>query len=214
MPATLVLVTALLDWLPAAVGRLGGHGVVLRAAALALIFCGAATYLSIQHHMIRRKRFEVAAGSADSFRSDPRARFVNEALLHISRRAGAGETLAVLPEGVMLNYLCRRQNPTRYINFMPPEMILFGERRIIAAFEGRPPDWIALVPKDTSEYGPRFFGKDYGRELFEWIKRNYRPPDRIDLRPLQDNRLGILLLSRIKAPAGQPGPRAIKTAGQ
>ncbi|MHC4984013.1 MAG: glycosyltransferase family 39 protein, partial [Planctomycetota bacterium] len=54
MPATLVLVTALLDWLPAAVGRLGGHGVVLRAAALALIFCGAATYLSIQHHMIRR----------------------------------------------------------------------------------------------------------------------------------------------------------------
>ena len=38
----------------------------------------------------------------------------------------------------MVNYLARRVNPTPYINFMPPELIMFGEENMVAAFRSSP----------------------------------------------------------------------------
>jgi hypothetical protein len=79
---------------------------------------------------------------------------------------------------------------------MPTEMILFGEPEIRAAFQGHPPDWIALVHKDTSEFGFRFFGQDYGQSLFAWILEAYRPVGVVGAIPLRDGRYGILLMKR------------------
>ena len=50
----------------------------------------------------------------------------------------AGATLAVLPEGVMLNYLLRRDSPLRVINLMPPELLVFGEEGILHALGAQP----------------------------------------------------------------------------
>ncbi len=75
----------------------------------------------------------------------------------------------------MLNYLARLPNPTPYINFMPPEAILFGEDAWLAAFRETPPDVILTVPKDTSEYGRGAFGQGYGRDLAGWVQNTYRP---------------------------------------
>lgn len=109
---------------------------------------------------------------------------------------GEGQTLAVLPEGVMLNFLLRRANPTPYTNFMPTEVVFFGETGMAEAFKALPPDWIMLVHKDTSEFGFRFFGQDYGQALFAWIMEAYRPVVVVGAIPLQSHRHGILLLSR------------------
>ena len=45
------------------------------------------------------------------------------------------------------------KNPTSHINFMPVELMLFDEDRIVECFQAHPPDLIALVHKDTSEIG-------------------------------------------------------------
>jgi hypothetical protein len=173
-----------------------GAGSILRAAAAALILGGIVSHLERQNNLMGLKKVQVAPESADSFRADPHGTFVNAAVNEINILAGPGETLAVLPEGVMINYLCRRANPTPYINFMPPEMILFGEERMLEAFKAHPPDWALIVHKDTSEYGPRFFGSDYGQRLYGWVMRNYRPIKLIGAQPLQGNEFGILILRR------------------
>ena len=100
---------------------------------------------------------------------------VEEALRRIEQRFPEDATLLVLPEGVMLNYLLRRPTPTRFISFMPPELILFGEERMLEALDAHPPDGVILVHKDTSEYGLPLFGRDYGRRIFDWVERRYRP---------------------------------------
>ena len=84
----------------------------------------------------------------------------------------------------MLNYLSRRANPTPYINFMPPEMVLFGQDRMLEAIRVGRPELVAMVPKTTDEYGfPRGFGKDFGQDLLAWLNAQYAPLFRTAGRP-------------------------------
>ena len=145
-------------------------------------------------HEVYNAKPHVVTGLLDNFRADARGDAVNTILDEIGRHVPSDATLAVLPEGVMINYLSRLNSPTPYINFMPPEMIVFGESNILAAFQDNPPDFVVLVHKDTSEYGPRFFGRDYGQQLFNWIRDNYRPVSLVGATPFQTDDFGILLL--------------------
>jgi hypothetical protein len=99
----------------------------------------------------------------------------------------------------MLNYLSRRVSPVPYTDFMPTEFAIFGEDAILDSFRANPPDYIALVHKDTSEFGYQFFGRDYGQQVYAWIEENYRPAALIGDMPLQDARFGILFLQRNRA---------------
>jgi hypothetical protein len=79
---------------------------------------------------------------------------------------------------------------------MPPELIIFGEPRIAADLETEPPRFVALVHKDTTEYGARSFGQDYGRALMTWVEQHYRRVELIGTEPLREDGFGIVLLER------------------
>ena len=84
-------------------------------------------------------------------------------------------TLAVVPEGAMINYLTRRKNPTGQLMLLPVEMAMYGEANVLAQFRTGPPGYILLLDRNTSEFGKKGFGKDYGLDLQRWIDRNYHP---------------------------------------
>ncbi len=197
MPATLVLVVALFDWIPKALRQYGGSVLVFRAGAFVLVAGLVFAYLSMQGQIMARKDRWVVGPVGDRMRVDAlRGELVNKALEVFPEMIEKGQTLAVLPEGVMLNYLLRRSNPTPYTNFMPTEVILFGESAMLEAFREHPPDWIALAHKDTSEFGFRFFGQDYGQALHAWIMEAYQPVGVVGAIPLKTHQYGILLLKR------------------
>ena len=110
----------------------------------------------------------------------------------------ADSSLLVLPEGIMLNYLTRRPNPTPYHTFMPPELAIFGEKEVLESFQQHPPDYVVLIHKDTVEYGVGFFGQDarYGQRLRQWVDRNYVRVLRILNEPLHNESFGIELWLR------------------
>ena len=195
MPATLITIAALLCWAPAAIDHRGGNGSVFRAAALAVLTVTIFAHLEVQQSYLRWKTHPVSQG-ADLILSDPRGEMVNAALSAITSRIQSNQTLTVLPEGVMLNYLSRRTSSVPLMNFMPLEFALYGEDRILESFRARPPNYIALVHKDTSEYGFRFFGRDYGQTLWAWVQKNYHPVALIGDPPLRDEKFGILLVGR------------------
>jgi len=195
VPAAMVLLVALVDWVPALVRRVGGYAPAFAAAVAGVWLAAMGVHLRVNASYIARKT-EVVSSGADAFLARERGPAVRLALGEIERRVGAAHTLAVFPEGVMLNYLSRRGNPTPYINFMPLELALFGEGRIVEAYRAHPPDFVVLVHKDTAELGFRFFGQDYARGLFSWIRADYRPVLVIGAPPLRDHRFGIQLLRR------------------
>lgn len=103
---------------------------------------------------------------------DPRGRAVNQCLAQF-QALPADATVAVVPEGAMLNYLAKRVNPTKYINLMPPEVLMFGESNILQDFQQHPPTYIVINDgSDPGEYGYRSFS-DYAPGLSAWLAGNY-----------------------------------------
>jgi hypothetical protein len=106
---------------------------------------------------------------------DPFHGTVEIALSWIEKNAPPDATVAVLPEGAMINYLGRRVNPTRHLVWVPPLMAVFGQTNMTADFEKNSPDYVLIIARSASEFGVSFFGYDprYGMELMRWIEGHY-----------------------------------------
>jgi hypothetical protein len=179
MPAVLVCAAMLLCWIPREVKQFGGNGAVVRAVALLIFALLIAVHLRPYAQLFHDKPLNVGTGM-DVFRCgilgrpDPRGIAVNRMLAELEKLPPSA-TLATVPEGVMLNYLSRRTNPTRYTNLMPPEVVMFGQDRILQDFKQHPPDYIVIVRgSDPSSYGYKSFAADYGAQIFQWIMDNYQ----------------------------------------
>jgi hypothetical protein len=197
VPATMLAIVMLLTWIPRYIERRGGDGWAIRAAVMAGLIVWSDYNLRECNYYLSARTEPVVAGQERVYATEFHGQVVNTMLAQM-QRVPPEATVAVMPEGVMLNYLMRRINPTPYTNLMPPEMIMFGEENILRAYQDHPPDYIILAHKSTSEYGVPFFGKDYGQRLFGWVIQNYHaqgPP--IGNMPLQDEmRFGMILLQR------------------
>ena len=97
----------------------------------------------------------------------------------------------------MLNFLARRVNPTPYPSLMPTELAAFGEAAPLRELERHPPDYVVLAQRDTSEFGVKFFGRDYARAIGRFIETHYRPVWLAGAPPFRDDRFGLLLLERL-----------------
>jgi hypothetical protein len=138
---------------------------------------------------------------ADRFIVDrTRGEIVNQLLAHLQAVAPPDATITVMPEGVMINYLSRRPAGTRYFNFLPPELAMFSERAMVDALAAGPPEFIALVRRDTPEYGTRAFGQDYGVELLNWVTANYQINHQFGDAPAPDHPTFYILLLQRGAP--------------
>jgi hypothetical protein len=199
MPATMLVVIALFGWIPSAIRRRDGSPAAFIAgiggawAAVVLI------HLVISAQAMKRLTVPVGSG-ADQFWADSvRGTCVNNAVV-AAEEIPASKTIDCFPEGIMINYLSRRRASTPYVNFNPPDLLLFGEDEMIKALNESPPDFIFLVHKDTSEFGERFFGHDYAQKLNEWIEERYveetLPNLDLGAEPFRDNRFGIRLMVR------------------
>ena len=195
MPGTLVAIAALVTWLPARIERAGGSARPLLAAGLALWLSFVLVHLETTRDYLAAKTVRVGRGG-DAFWADERGVFVNDMLAHVEREVASGRTLTVLPMGLTLNYLSRRASSIPHIYFMPSDMVMYGAERVVERFLATPPDYVALVHHDASEFGARFLGQDYAQALYQAIRSRYHVIARTGDVPLVDERFGIELLER------------------
>ena len=199
------------DW-PSDAGQIGlGTGdrglKPFRAAILIFFLAGLARLLIHSGLFYKDKDFVLGSGGDRIVTYDPK--IVNpksaptgaamaSAAAWIESHTAPTSTLAVLPEGVMLNYLTRRDNPTPYVVFAF-EVWAFGEQTMLAAYKKNPPDYIVLIQRDSSEYGVPYFGlqKGYGFDVMQWVRQNYEPVYLIGSEPLQSGAFGIRILKHL-----------------
>jgi hypothetical protein len=173
-----------------------------RAAILIFLLAGLAR-LTIQSALFYKdKDFTLGSGGDQIVTYDPKidptGAAMASAVAWIETHTAPTNTLAVLPEGVMLNYLTRRDNPTPYVVFAF-EVWAFGEQKMLATYKENPPDYIVLVQRDSSEYGMKYFGqqKGYGFDVMQWVNTNYEPVELIGSEPLKNGAFGIEILKRL-----------------
>ena len=207
VPGTLILIVALLDWLPAWFGA-KDHRLVYTGAVLSVLaICVVASF-----PLFHPSRYPVGSGS-DAFLSDRRCQLVVPLLEDIRHRVRPGETLCVLPEGIMINYLTRIESSVPFDCFIPPVLQMFDERKIVASFRAHPPDYVLLCHRETPEYGPALFGRDYGRELSSWVMERYSPVAQYGHDPMSEDGDGFILMAPRSAQDGKSIQSMDKEAG-
>jgi len=172
LPGAMVMVILLLHRIPTWIDGAGGYGASFRLSALVFLLLVGLAFFWPSVLVYRDKRLSYGHG-ADGYKVQNRYVVMQRLLDRLPSLVGPDETLLALPEGIMLNFQTRRRNPTPHINFMPPELIMFGERQIIAALEESPPDVVVLIKRRTIEYGFETFGNGYGEELMRFIASRY-----------------------------------------
>jgi 4-amino-4-deoxy-L-arabinose transferase-like glycosyltransferase len=210
MPATMLLIIALFHWIPAALTRHRGSAAAFIAGVGGVWAAVLVVHLAITGLKMKPLTVSVGSGSDQFWADAPRGNCVNNAVL-AAEQIAPDKTIVCVPEGIIINYLARRRTATPYVNFNPPDLLLFGEDNMIAAMNQSPPDFLFLVHKDTSEFGERFFGHDYARNLNAWIEARYveetLPSLDLGAEPFRDYHFGIRLM--VPRPAADSGPRLI-----
>ena len=173
---------------------------------------GVIVSLSLFKIAYQESRYPVGDGP-DQFLGDQRCEFVAPLLEELHHRVRPGETMCVVPEGIMINYLTRIESSVPFDCFIPPALQMFDERKIVASFQARPPDYVLLFHRVTPEYGTALFGRDYGRALYSWVIERYTPVAQYGPDPMSEDGDGFILMAPRSAQEGTSDPSKDKAAG-
>ncbi len=190
LPLTMAMVLVSMVTAPSLVARLP------RATGAAFRLCGLGFFVvvSLQVQAFSRAvmadKTEPLGSGADLMygRGEPglalSAPGIREVMKRLELHVPSQATLAVIPEGMMVNYLLRRDNPTPYMaDWVGRHLFesLGGSEVVIATIAKAPPDFFVFlyrlneVPLPGYEIaGPNGYAKD----VIAWIKANY---DRIEM---------------------------------
>ncbi|HWR96979.1 MAG TPA: hypothetical protein VN317_01010 [Candidatus Methanoperedens sp.] len=208
MPATLLVVCALMSWAPSRLDAVGGAGIALRCATGILLAVFVFAHWRIEDRLLSAKVYQVGAGP-DRFWADHRGRNINAAVEAVRSLTAADSRLFVMPEGAIINYLARRENPGRLLGFVPNGFV--QETEIVRVLQDSRPEMIAITDRDVREFGSLPLGSGYGREVMALVNRDYQLVRQFGPSPFVPNGDGIALLARRAGGTSRsPGPPAAR----
>jgi len=196
MPAGLLLVAILVGIVPELARRAGGNGVFARSAATALCAAAVLGCLRVSAERYAEKdRWVGPPGDeirVESAERAPRGVRMGALQSRLAELLPPDATLMVYPEGAMLNYWLRRDNPSRYMLYLPTELDAAGRSAVLADLRAAAPDFIVLLQRGHGEFGVGPFGRDprNGRALVAWIRSNYEPVERLGPEPFTGRGFG------------------------
>ena len=174
--AAVLIPAVLLGELPARLhfGRWGTGTAI--ASALCLLLPGVIILAGESFRLLALRTYAVSEGR-DRFYTfppqiDPRGVLVDEASKKL-RQAASGQTLLVLPDGEMINYLARMPNSIAPFEYYTPEVAGLHEGILVEELRRHPPDWVAIVSRDLRESGIQRYGAEPGKgqEIMRWVSK-------------------------------------------
>jgi hypothetical protein len=212
MPAALFAAALALREVPAYVRRRGGCVATARVLVATLLVVIAARFTAQSLEWYRRMNYPVGGGADRILTFDPfYSNFgpvMRQTLQRLRTELAPGQMFVALPSGVMLNYLSRRRTPLRWFDFTPVDLASIGESRVVAALERARPGHALLVARPTGEFGVPYFGRDYGRALWAWMRRRYRPLHQVGSVPFAGRGFGIVIARRTGLRSRRAGMQA------
>jgi hypothetical protein len=124
-----------------------------------------------QHERYAQKRYAIVTprGTFYDWNAD-RARTLTSVI-----GAVQGGSLAVIPEGITINYLAAVPTTLSFHTFTPVEVDApRTEEAIVRELVAHPPDRVLMVSRDLREYGARGFGIDYDLRAGALLRSKYR----------------------------------------
>jgi hypothetical protein len=175
--------------------------VVIMAGTLLLVGPVVIETVSESNDLLRQKTMPVGEGPDMFYAFAPEVWPGGELVEMIARelrKQPEGQTLLVLPEGTMINYLARKPSPVAPVLFFSATIRDGREEQIVRQLEQRPPDWVALISRDLREFGINRYGEGpgAGEQLVQWVGANYEGVLSLGGDPLDPAQFGGRILRR------------------
>ena len=200
MPATLLVVVMILDWLPRWLRRRSAQALLAELVLWSVFACTFTWYVktTVTHYIHKTDAFARGADHMliESPERSSRSAALLEAAEFIEQHFRQQDEFVVFPEGVMLNYVTRRSSPIPYYSFDPSIVDLYGEEAMLAALQEHPPDYVIICSREMIEFGTRFFGQDNAERISQWIYAHYEPVEQIGRWPPESGRFGLVIMKR------------------
>jgi hypothetical protein len=202
MPATIFVVVFGVGTVPHLLSeRTAGGGwlvrpVALTAIGLLLAYSAALSTLSYGNMTVPIGRDENGMRGPGPLAS-PTGELAATLERRIETTVPSDATIAIMPEGALLNFLTGRSNPTPHYSLEPPELAALGIEAVVARYQESPPDYVVVIAWSGDEYGVGpFGGPGWGADLVRWVERDY---DRVELRTSTPTELGFSIWQRREA---------------
>ena len=197
MPACLIFFKFLIDELPNKLKEFSGNHLFFKGAVVMGIGLFAFNHFLVSLTYYSKKVFPVSSegNTIISYHPEiaPQALLFQITLDVLNKEMKEDETLATFPTGTLLNFLLHKKNTIDSISYNPGTWKLLGEQQVLKKLKASPPTYIAIVFHDFLEFGYRFFGKDFGKEIYQWILEDYTSFKLIGKDPIKGEGFGIHL---------------------
>ena len=189
--AAVVVTAGLIGELPGRL-RLGSSGrTVLTAGMIALLAPGIATLSLRSARLLRLKTATVGEATDRFFIYPPNVSKVDELVRLVTgalKTRPEKETLLVLPDGLMINYLTRHPGPPLIAGDEPDE-------QVVKKLKMAPPDWVVFITFDLRPFGVERYGARIGegKQIVDWVLANYGLAGKIGNDPLDPRQFGAAI---------------------
>lgn len=119
------------------------------------------------------------AKGAFQYNSDEHLKPLDDLFSYLGRYHDRARTVTVLPDGSFLNFVTGKPNPLFMLSLLPDQVMLFGEQEILRQMSDKKPDLVLLYPSPIAEFGMGNFPEGYGKNIYYWIRQNYRKDSKL-----------------------------------
>jgi hypothetical protein len=171
---------------------------VLRAGFIFLACLFVLAHLQVSGFCYRSRTLKIQTPRGTLFAFPvAREQRLKELIDFLREKTAPAATLAVFPEGLGINFFSGRDNPLYCYSYLPQELSRPAtEEAMLRDLAEKQPDYVAIVQRDTSEYGPASFGQDYGGRLSAYISENYELCRQFGPYPFTGAEFGAALLKK------------------
>jgi hypothetical protein len=197
--ASLLVTAVLVGEFPARL-RMGPWGRRMAVAGALLLLSPGVVWLAAQSQQVLHQKTHPVAQGVDRFYAFTPKIGPNGAIVGLVsdwlREQPPGQTLLVLPEGEMINYLARMPSTVAPFFFYSAATSGGREEAIVNELQQRPPDWIVIVSRDLREYGIERYGEGPGKgeQILRWVADNYKAAQSVGGDPLDVRQRGGIVL--------------------
>jgi hypothetical protein len=202
MPAFVSGIYFLLWALPEQLERFGVRPVLFRGLLWLMLLPGLTRLTQSSLKLYSDRTLPIGSGADTIMAFNPHFRPIDAdvaaAWRWVETNLPPSATLAVLPQGAMLNYLSRHPNPCGYVAWNPPELAAFGQDKMTDAFIAHSPDYVIELFVNYGEYDEPIFGQEkrFGLDVRQWIDAHYQVVQLIGHDWLKDGQFGIKILKK------------------
>ena len=206
LPGTLALVYILVYHLPTYWVRKDVPQLYFKYSFLTLFVVFSAVMAFDSIRIFNHKSFPVGQGVNQIYDYPPftringqpstRGMLFQQAMDYVKEELGTEARLLTLPDTIMFNYMTGNTNAGPILEFSSGIWILTGEKPLLDNLKLNPPDGIVFVERNFYYFGYPYFGKDYARESYEWIQKNYTLARQFGATPFSGKGFGIQILKR------------------